>query len=188
MAALKTKASYANVTDKGKPIRIRFTATNILGETSLASEANVDTAIYQEAPEVYDGANKITKGSVGVTTATISWTAVTSPADGYSTITGYAYWFVPSPSGTTISGTTTDLTKEVTGLTASTTYTAYVEPLNVYQPSLTNPRSGTTGLTVITSSVPAAPTDVNVSLNVANAKIQWTAPVNPQNPVTSYSV
>lgn len=91
-------------------------------------------------------------------------------------------------SGTTISGTTTSLTAAVTGLTSSTAYTAYVEPLNIYQTSLTNQRAGTTGKTFTTSSVPAAPTNVNVTLNVANAKIQWTAPANPTNPVTSYSV
>jgi hypothetical protein len=90
--------------------------------------------------------------------------------------------------GTTISGTTSSLTATVTGLTSSTAYTAYVEPLNIYQTTLTNQRAGTTGKALTTSSVPAAPTNVNVTLNVANAKIQWTAPANPTNPVTSYSV
>jgi hypothetical protein len=130
MADLKTSASYAT-TDKGKPIRIRFTATNNLTETSPASEANIDSAIYQEAPAVYDGATKITVNSVGETSATITWQAVVSPADGYSTVTGYTYWLVPG-TGANKTGTTTSLTATVTGLTAGTTYTAYVEPLNIY--------------------------------------------------------
>ena len=73
MANLKTKASYVNGTDKGNFIKIRITATNVIGTASTASEANADSAIYQEAPAVYDGTTKITKNSVTRTTATLSW-------------------------------------------------------------------------------------------------------------------
>ena len=168
MANLKTKASYVTG-NKGNAIKVRITATNVVGTASTASEANADSAIYQEAPAVYDGTTKITVNSVTTTTATLSWLDVTAPADyGYSEITGWKYWY-NSTSGTYIEGTTAVSTRTVTlstpALTAGTTYSFYIEPLNLYQiaTDLTAPRAGTTALTFKTSDLPSPPTDVKAS-------------------------
>lgn len=168
MANLKPNASYVAGTDKGNAIKIRITATNAIGTASAASEANADSAVYQEEPVVYDGTNKITVNSVTTTTATLSWLDVTAPADyGYSEITGWKYWY-NSTSGSFISGTTSASTRTVTlstpALTAGTPYTFYIEPLNLYQTSsLTAPRTGTTAEPFTTSDLPSPPTDVKAS-------------------------
>ena len=101
MTTLKTSASYAvNGSDLGKAIRIRITATNNLTFASPVSDANLDSAVYQDVPAVYAGASKITVDPIGLTTATISWQDVTLPAEyGHASITGWKYWYNTSTGG-----------------------------------------------------------------------------------------
>ncbi len=103
MQDLKTKAGYVNA-NKGNAIKIRFTATNNNTVESDPSEANSDSAIYKDVPDVYAGT--ITPSSITVNSAVLSWTDVTNPAlYGYSVITGWKYWY-NSTSGVYVSGTT----------------------------------------------------------------------------------
>ncbi len=53
---------------------------------------------------------------------------------------------------------------------------------------MTNPRSSTNGQQFILSTLPSAPTAVNVTRTTNVVKVQWTAASNPTNPITSYSV
>lgn len=134
MADIKTKALYVTA-NKGQPIKIRITATNSLTLASSASEANSDSAVYQEVPIVYAGTTLITVDSVTLDDATLSWADLTAPADyGYSAITGWKYWY-NSSSGSFTNGSTTQPTRTValSGLTTpGTTFSFYVEPLNLY--------------------------------------------------------
>lgn len=166
MADLKTNSSYVTA-NKGNAIKIRITATNAYA-ASTASEANADSAVYQEEPIVYAGTTKITVSSITTTGATLSWADYTAPADyGYSEITGWKYWYNTS-SGTFTSGTAlgaSTRTVSLTGLASATAYTFYVEPLNLYQTTsdISAPRSGTTAQTFTTSNLPNPPTDVKAS-------------------------
>jgi len=135
MADIKTKALYVTG-NKGQPIKIRITATNSLSFASSASEANSDSAVYQEVPIEYAGTTLITINSVTVSSASLSWADLTAPADyGYAdAITGWKYWY-NSSSGSFTSGTTTQPNRTValSGLTTpGTTFSFFVEPLTVY--------------------------------------------------------
>lgn len=156
--------------------------------TSDSSEVNLDEAVYQSAPSAYAGT--YTPSSVQKNSATISWTALTTAASyGYASITGWKYGYKIG-SGSYTFGTTTSETTSVSlsGLTASTTYTFFVEPLNAYQltTDITDMRgTGTTFTT--TSTKPASPTLVNVTRSTSTVTVQW-VPVTSTNAVSSYSV
>jgi hypothetical protein len=129
MADLKTASTY-NSTDNSAYIKIRITATNSYG-TSSASDSNLDSAVYQSVPIAYAGTYTPT---VGLTTATITWTDVTNAADyGYAPITGWKYGYKTGADaytfGTTASGVRS---ASLSSLTQGATYTFFVEPLNVY--------------------------------------------------------
>lgn len=67
---------------------------------SPVSDANLDSAVYQDIPAVYAGASKITVNPIGETSATISWQDVTVPAEyGHASITGWKYWYNTSTGG-----------------------------------------------------------------------------------------
>jgi hypothetical protein len=90
MTYLKTKAIYPDDTHVGLPIKIRITATNTYGPSS-ASEANLDSAVYQSIPKPYAGTYTTT---IGTTTATITWTDVTNAADyGFAVISNWKYGY-----------------------------------------------------------------------------------------------
>lgn len=129
MTDLKTASTYDS-TDNGAYIKIRITATNSYG-TSSASDSNLDSAVYQSLPLPYTGTYTKT---IGLTTATISWTDVTNAANyGYAAITGWKYGYKTS-AGSYVFDTTASGVRSVslTSLTASETYTFFVEPLNAF--------------------------------------------------------
>lgn len=185
MTDLKTASTYTS-TDNGAYIKIRITATNSYG-TSSASDSNLDSAVYQSVPVAYAGTYTTT---VGLTTATISWTDVTNAADyGYAAISGWKYGYKTGAGsytlGTTLPGVRTI---SLTGLTQNTLYTFFVEPLNVYQVDGDITTNRGVGTTFTTSTVPAAPTLVNVTRSTNKAVITWTESPDPSNPVQSYYV
>jgi len=146
MAELKTVISYVNDTDKGKYINLKVTATNVYTVASTASEANSNSAVYQEWPAVYAGTN-IQVSSITTTGATITWNDVTDASlYGYSAITEWKYWYYDSADLQLGVGTSTTRSAAITGLTNGTLYKVKVEPLNVYMTaaSLSAPRAGTT--------------------------------------------
>jgi hypothetical protein len=80
------------------------------------------------------------------------------------------------------------LSVSLTGLTASTAYTFFVEPLNVYQLDADITTNRGTGITFTTTATkPASPTNVNVTRSVSTVTVEWT-PVTSTNAVSSYSV
>jgi len=187
MSVLKTASGYAT-DDSGAYIKIRLSATTTYG-TSSASEANSDSAVYQSWPAAYAGTYTT---SVGLTSAIVSWTDLATAADyGYATISGWKYGIKTGSDAytfTVVAPSTLSVTFDTPPLTSGTVYTFFVEPLNQYQQSSDISLPWISPITFTTSAVPSAPTAVNVTWVGSSARISWTEPADPANPVTSYSV
>jgi hypothetical protein len=189
MADLKTAAGYS-ASENGAQIEIKYTVTNVYA-TSDSSEVNLPEAVFQSVPTAYSGS--YTVSTVRKTSATISWTAITTASDyGHSSVTGWMYGYkVTSADNSTFVYTEitdpTDQSVDITGLTANTGYTFIVEPLNAYQifTGLASRGSGTTFTTTL--AVPPTPTNIVVSRTLSNVNINWDA-VSTTNAVSGYNV
>ncbi len=161
--------------ENGTPYTFTVTATNAKG-TSSASTASSSITPNKTAPNPPTAVSAV-KGNAA---ATVSWTA---PADdGGEAITGYT---VTASPGSATCETTGATTCEVTGLTNGTAYTFTVTATNTIGTSAASAASSA----VTPSTVPGAPTSVELSLGDEQVGVSWTAPAdNGGSAITGYTV
>jgi hypothetical protein len=112
--------------------------------------------------------------------ATVSWNAPAS--NGGGAITGYTA--TASPGGATCS-TTGALACDVTGLTNGTSYTFTVLATNWAGDST----ASTPSSSVIPSTLPGGPTNVQLTAGVGQVEVSWSAPSDDGgSPITGYTV
>lgn len=119
------------------------------------------------------------------TSATVTWTALTTPNDGDSSIILYdLYW--DNGSGTTTIPLSSALlySYTVSGLSSASTYLFKVRAKNIYGYSSLY----STTLSVIPSDIPSPMAIATVSLVGTDVKILWTAPNDHNDAIDKYEV
>jgi hypothetical protein len=157
-------------------------ATNAVGSGSESSQSNIVTPPAPTAP----GPPTSVSATVGVNSATVSWTA---PSNGGSAITSYTV--TPLIGGvaqtglaTTVAGSPPATSTPVNNLSPGTIYTFVVTATN----AIGTGNASTQSNSVTTPSTPAAPTAVTATAGNGNATVSWTAPSNGGSTITSYTI
>ena len=149
-------------------------ATNTAGSSSSSSPSAAVT------PATVPGAPASVTATPSDSGATVSWNAPAS--NGGAAITGYTA--TASPGGATCS-TTGALTCDVTGLTNGTSYTFTVLATNWAGDST----ASTPSSSVIPSTLPGGPTNVQLTAGVGQVEVSWSAPSDDGgSPITGYTV
>ena len=149
-------------------------ATNNAGSSSSSSASAAVT------PATVPGAPASVTATPSDSGATVSWNAPAS--NGGAAITGYTA--TASPGGATCS-TTGALTCDVTGLTNGTSYTFTVLATNRAGDST----ASTPSSSVIPSTLPGGPTNVQLTAGVGQVEVSWSAPSDDGgSPITGYTV
>lgn len=153
-------------------------ARNSIGSSSSSVASNQITA----QPKTVPGSPTGVGGVAGIEKVTVSWSAPVS--NGGSAITDY---IVSANPGVRTCATTGDLSCEVTGLTAGTSYTFTVIAKNAIGDSV--PSSASTSITPLSPVVPDAPRNATAVAGILGATISWDAPLSDGGrTITEYTV
>jgi len=172
----------------GDYILVQVSATNSDGTStnSPSSSSTAGSVVYASSPTTAPAG--LTASVTNNTAVSLSWTAQSTPNNGYSSITYYIIEYKLSSSTTwTQAGTPTSSPFSVTGLTSLSTYYFRITSVNVFGNSPTS--DGTTTATL--NGVPSAPSQPVLSQTSGSTSVvlTWTAPSSTNgSPISSYSV
>ena len=184
--AITTVSGGAAGLVNGTQYSVRIRAVNAIGTGPVSNQVNATPYTVPDAP------TSVT-GSEGDQQIAVAWQA---PLDnGGSAVTGYRVQIRTAPSGAwgdpggtcafAVTGSSTALSCDATGLTNGTAYNVRVAAVNA---GGTGASSDPTGDVTPMAPTPGAPTGVSAVAGNQQATVSWTAPTGTSNPITGYTV
>lgn len=159
----------------GSEIKVKIVATNLDGSSS-DSAASSSSVLYSSIPT--SAVTGLAVSVVSSTQVSLTWTAQSTPGNGYSSITTYTVEYKLSSDSTWQSGNTTASSPAtISGLTTLSTYYFRIKSTNAFGTGPTSSDSSVSATLYGIPNVPAQPTLTQTS-GSTSIVVTWTAPAN----------